>query len=98
MKYMAAVFLASSAIATASAQSQHPAIASYYQCFDSSAQSQFKGNPAADPNLVAELAFQACSTEEQVILTRLSLATVPNNQAWAILLKHRIHLKRKITG
>lgn len=75
-----------------------PSVKQYYQCFDRSTRSQFTKNIAAEPNMVAETAFQACSTEEQIILTRLSLATVPLNQAWAIILRHRAVLKRKITG
>lgn len=74
-----------------------PMVERYYKCFDESTRSQFLANVAAEPNMVAERAFQACSTEEQTIMARLSLATVPANQAWAIILRHRAALKRKIT-
>jgi hypothetical protein len=68
------------------------------RCFLASTQSQFLANIDAEPNMVAEIAFTACSTEEQSLLTYLTLNSTPYPNARAIVLRHRGILKAKITG
>jgi hypothetical protein len=99
MRYFLAILTVAGNMTAVAAQTPaSPLVQKYYNCFDASTRSQFAANIAAEPNMVAELAFQACATEEQMILTSLSLATVPSNQAWALILRHRAILKRRIAG
>jgi hypothetical protein len=67
-------------------------------CFLASTQHQFLKELEAEPNLVAELAFQACSTEEQTLATYLRLGSMPLEQVRAIILRHRNILKHGIKG
>lgn len=68
------------------------------KCFDSSTRSQFGKRIDAEPNMVAEIAFQACATEEEALMTYLTPRVFSPNDARAIVLRHRGVLKRKITG
>jgi len=80
------------------AQSVRPIIERWDRCFSASTQNQFLANIAAEPNLVAEIAFQACLTEEEALMAFLTLNSMPPANARAEILRHRIYLKRKITG
>jgi hypothetical protein len=64
-------------------------------CFLASTQHQFLKDIEAEPNLVAELAFQACSTEEQTLISYL-LVNLDQEQVRAIVLKHRNILKQRL--
>jgi hypothetical protein len=70
----------------------------YDACFHASTGHQFLENLEAEPNMVAEIAFQACSTEEQTLSTFLTLGGMLPASANAIILRHRNFLKHKITG
>ena len=68
------------------------------RCFNSSTKSQFAKRIDAEANLVAEVAFQACATEEEALMTYFTLGGMLPNNARALILRHRSFLKRKITG
>lgn len=70
----------------------------YHACFYASARSQFFKQLDAEPHMVAEVAFQACATEEQTLATFLNLHGTPRTIAGALILRHRNALKRKIAG
>jgi hypothetical protein len=84
---------------SASAQTTVEKILSRYDaCFHASTGHQFLMNLEAEPNMVAEIAFQACATEEQTLSTYLQLGGMPPASINAIILRHRNFLKHKITG
>lgn len=68
------------------------------KCFHASAQSQFIKNIEAEPNMVAERAFQACDTEEQSISVYFTLNGMAPETARSVILKHRNLLKQKLIG
>jgi hypothetical protein len=68
------------------------------RCFFASTRSQFNANILAEPNMVAEIAFEACRTEEQSLEAFLALNSVLPATAISIILRHRSALKAKITG
>lgn len=98
------VVLGCSSIGTAAAQQSENIkqldgiINRYHACFDASTQNQFLRQIDAEPNMVAEVAFHACATEEQTLSVFLTLHGTPPGVASAIILKHRNSLKHKITG
>lgn len=67
-------------------------------CFYASTASQFVAKFDAEPNMVAEIAFQACVTEEKSLGSLLALHGVEPAFSSAVLLKHRSILKRRIVG
>jgi hypothetical protein len=69
----------------------------YDACFHASTGHQFLANLEAEPNMVTEIAFQACSTEEQTLSSFLTLGGMSPASANAIILRHRNWLKHKIT-
>jgi hypothetical protein len=69
----------------------------YDACFHASTGHQFLMNLEAEPNMVAEIAFQACATEQQTLSTYLQLGGMPPASINAIILRHRSFLKHKIT-
>ena len=83
----------------AAAQTTAEKILSRYDaCFHASTGHQFLMNLGAEPNMVAEIAFQACATEEQTLSTFLQLGGMAPASINAIILRHRNLLKHKITG
>lgn len=70
----------------------------YDACFHASTGHQFLMNLEAEPNMVAEIAFQACTTEEQTLSTFLQIGDMAPASINATILRHRNFLKHKITG
>jgi hypothetical protein len=65
-------------------------------CFYSSVAAQLKSSRTTDYNMVSELAFQACSTEEQAISVLLSANNVQGETAAALLIKIKLDLKKSV--
>jgi len=98
MRYLCAAIICALMITPAPA-AQHSALTAivdrWDRCFLASTQGQFQQNIAAEPNLVAEIAFLACKTEEDSLFATL---VMDPTLARALILRHRAYLKRKITG
>jgi hypothetical protein len=75
-----------------------PLIGAFDSCFAGSAERQFLENIAAEPSMVAELAFQACATEETAIYSYLILGGMPPANARAAVVARKMRLKQKIRG
>jgi hypothetical protein len=65
-------------------------------CFYSSVAGQLKSSRTTDYNMVSEIAFQACSTEEQAIGLLLTANNVPRETVAALLIKIRLDLKKSV--
>jgi hypothetical protein len=65
-------------------------------CFYSSVAGQLKSSRTTDYNMVSEIAFQACSTEEQAIGVLLTASDVPRETVVALLIKIKLDLKKSI--
>jgi hypothetical protein len=65
-------------------------------CFYSSVAEQLKSSRTTDYNLVSEIAFQACSTEEQAIALLLTTHNVQSETVAALLVKIKLDLKKSI--
>jgi hypothetical protein len=75
-----------------------PLVKAFDRCFTSSTQRQFLDNLGAEPNMVAEIAFQACATEEDAIFTLLTLRGTPPSTAKTWILSRKLQLKRQMVG
>lgn len=82
--------------ATCAAQSAEPLVAAYNECFLRSTRHQFLADLQAEPNMVAERAFQACATEEAAIYSYLMLNGLPPANARAAILTRKLKLKRQL--
>jgi hypothetical protein len=65
-------------------------------CFYSSVAGQLKSSRTTDYNMVSEIAFQACSTEEQAIGLLLTANNVQRDTVAALLVKIKLDLKTSI--
>jgi hypothetical protein len=65
-------------------------------CFYSSVAGQLKSSRTTDYNMVSEIAFQACSTEEQAIGILLTANNVQRETIAAVLTRIRLDLKKSI--
>jgi hypothetical protein len=65
-------------------------------CFYSSVAGQLKASKTTDYNMVSEIAFQACSTEEQAIGLLLTANNVQRDTVAALLIKIKLDLKKSI--
>jgi hypothetical protein len=65
-------------------------------CFYSSVAGQLKASRTTDYNMVSEIAFQACSTEEQAIGLLLTANNVQRETVAALLINIRLDLKKSI--
>jgi hypothetical protein len=65
-------------------------------CFYSSVAGQLKSSRTTDYNMVSEIAFQACSTEEQAIGLLLTANNVQRETVAALLIKIKLDLKKSI--
>jgi hypothetical protein len=65
-------------------------------CFYSSVAGQLKSSKTTDYNMVSEMAFQACSTEEQAIRLLLMASNVQMETVAALLIKIKLDLKKSI--
>jgi hypothetical protein len=65
-------------------------------CFYSSVAGQLKASRTTDYNMVSEIAFQACSTEEQAIGLLLTANNVQRDTVAALLIKIKLDLKKSI--
>lgn len=65
-------------------------------CFYSSVAGQLKSSRTTDYNMVSELAFQACSTEEQAISVLLSTNNVQSDTIAAVVVKIKLDLKKSV--
>ena len=65
-------------------------------CFYSSVAAQLKSSRTTDYNMVSELAFQACSTEEQAIGVLLTANNVQRQTVDALVIKIKLDLKRSV--
>jgi hypothetical protein len=65
-------------------------------CFYSSVAAQLKSSRTTDFNMVSELAFQACSTEEQAIGVLLTANNVQRETVDALVIKIKLDLKRAV--
>jgi hypothetical protein len=65
-------------------------------CFYSSVAAQLKSSRTTDYNMVSELAFQACSTEEQAIGVLLTANNIQRQTVDALVIKIKLDLKRSV--
>jgi hypothetical protein len=65
-------------------------------CFYSSVAGQLKSSRTTDYNMVSELAFQACSTEERAISVLLSANNVQSDTIAAVVVKIKLDLKTSV--
>src|ERR1700722_12019400 len=65
-------------------------------CFYSSVAGQLKSSRTTDYNMVSEIAFQTCSTEEQAIGVLLTANNVQRETVAALLIKIKLDLKKSI--
>lgn len=72
----------------------------YYACVRDSAASQMVAQARAtrDGNAIAELAFQACGTEEGTIRTYMAAVGIDPLAGNAIIIRHRTSLKQEIVA
>jgi hypothetical protein len=98
--WMAGLLVAVVTICSTTAYGQSDAVKGlvtrWDDCFLASTQHQFLKDLEAESNLVAELAFQACSTEEQSLTTYFRLNSMPQEQVRAVILRHRNILKQRL--
>jgi hypothetical protein len=65
-------------------------------CFYSSVAGQLKSSRTTDYNMVSEIAFQACSTEEQAIELLLTAQNFQRETAAALVVKIKLDLKKSV--
>jgi hypothetical protein len=65
-------------------------------CFYSSVAGQLKISRTTDYNMVSEMAFAACSTEEQAIMALLAAYNVRRDMITAALIRIKLDLKKSI--
>jgi hypothetical protein len=65
-------------------------------CFYSSVAGQLKSSRTTDYNMVSEIAFQACSTEEQAIGLLLTAHNVQRETVAALVVKIKVDLKKSV--
>jgi hypothetical protein len=65
-------------------------------CFYSSVAGQLKSSRTTDYNMVSEIAFQACSTEEQAIGLLLTAHNVQRETVAALVVKIKLDLKKSV--
>ena len=65
-------------------------------CFYSSVAGQLKSSRTTDYNMVSELAFQACSTEEQAIGVLLTANNIQGDTVAALVTKIKLDLKKSV--
>jgi hypothetical protein len=65
-------------------------------CFYNSVAAQLKSSRATDYNMVSELAFRACSTEEQAIGALLMANKVQSETVVALVIKIKLDLKKSV--
>ena len=65
-------------------------------CFYSSVAAQLKSSRTTDYNMVSELAFQACSTEEQAIGVLLTANNIQRQTVDALVIKIKLDLKKAV--
>lgn len=77
-----------------------PMLDRYYKCVRDSAASQMvaQARTVRDGNAIAELAFQACATEEGTIRTYMTIMNINGAMANTVIIKHRTTLKQEIVA
>jgi hypothetical protein len=65
-------------------------------CFYNSVAAQLKSSRTTDYNMVSELAFRACSTEEQAIGALLTANNVQSETVVALVIKIKLDLKKSL--
>ena len=85
---------------SASAQETNPQAAAvrknFDDCFYSSVAGQLKTSRTTDYNMVSEMAFAACSTEEQALTVFMTAYNVRRDTIAAVLIKIKLDLKKSI--
>jgi hypothetical protein len=84
----------------ASAQAANPQVAAvrknFDECFYSSVAGQLKTSRTTDYNMVSEMAFGACSTEEQALMMLMTAYDVRKDTIAAVLIKIKLDLKKSV--
>jgi hypothetical protein len=68
----------------------------YDECFYSSVAGQLKASRTTDFNMVSEMAFGACSTEEQALTMLMTAHNVRGDTIAAVLVKIKLDLKKSV--